>query len=51
MTGAIPSRWPMKPVTPAGMPGEYRATVGVFAAAGVIGAGILLAALLKRMGL
>jgi hypothetical protein len=51
MTGAIPTRWPFAPLRRNTKPDEFRITFGAFWIAGVIGLGLLLAAMLKRLGL
>jgi hypothetical protein len=51
LTGKIPSKWPVYPLTREAKPTEFRITFGVFLAAGMVGVAILLAALARRIGL
>lgn len=51
MTNTIPTTRRGRPLRSADKSSEYRITLGVFLAAGLLGTGILIAALLKRAGL
>ena len=51
LTRTIPSNWPIKPLSRDAKPEQYRITFGVFAITGLVGLGILLAALARMAGL
>ena len=51
LTGEIPSKWPVYPLTREAKPEQYRITFGVFLAAGAVGVAVTIAALLRMAGL
>lgn len=50
LTGRIPSKWPVYPLTREAKPVEYRITFGVFLIAGAVGLGLMLAGLTQIAG-
>ena len=42
LSGEIPARWPVKPLTRSGKPKQFWATISVFAATGFVGLVMLL---------
>lgn len=50
LTGTIPSRWPVRPLTRDGKPEQFKATFRVFLCTGFVGTMILAFALGARLG-